>query len=79
MNKSFNQGSWEGIEKWRTDNKLPEKCISYVQSKAEADYVPNLSSLADDGFDLVVAAGYLFEDAMKEVSGKYPEYKILCN
>ena len=74
--KSFNQGSWEGIEKWRTDNKLPEKCISYVQSKAEADYVPNLSSLADDGFDLVVAAGYLFEDAMKEVSGKYPDTKF---
>lgn len=74
--KSFNQGSWEGIEKWRTENNLPEECTTYVQSKAEADYVPNLSSLADDGFDLVVAAGFKFEKAMGEVSPKYPDTKF---
>lgn len=71
--KSFNQGSWEGIQKWAKDNKLSEDCIGYVQSKAEADYVPNLSSMAEDGYNLVVAAGFLFEDAMNDVADKYPD------
>lgn len=75
--KSFNQGSWEGIQKWATENKLdPEACTGYVQSKAEADYVPNLSSLAEDDYDLVIASGYLFKDAMDEVSVKYPDTKF---
>lgn len=77
--KSFNQGSWEGIIKWAEENKLPTengKCIGYVQSKAEADYVPNLSGLAEDGYDLVIAAGFLFDNAIGEVSPKYPDTKF---
>lgn len=72
--KSFNQGSWEGIQKWATENNLDaSKCTGYVQSNAEADYVPNLSSMADEGYDLIIAAGFLFENAMNEVSVKYPD------
>lgn len=74
--KSFNQGSWEGIQKWAKENNLGEDCTSYVQSNAEADYVPNLSSMADNGFDFIIAAGFLFEDSMKEVSKKYPDTKF---
>lgn len=70
--RSFNQSSWEGIQKFAKDNNLSESCISYVESKAEADYVPNLSAMADKGNHLVVAAGFLFSDAVKEVSKNYP-------
>ncbi len=75
--RSFNQASWEGIQKFAKDNSLSESCISYVESKAEADYVTNLSALADKGNHLVVAAGFLFADAMKEVSKNYPNTKFL--
>lgn len=71
--RSFNQGSWEGIQKWATDNNVPENCIGYVQSKAEADYVTNLSTMAEEDYDLVIAAGFLFADAMTEVSEKFPD------
>ncbi|TDW25771.1 nucleoside-binding protein [Breznakia blatticola] len=75
--RSFNQGSWEGIKKFAEDEGLGDDCITYLESKAEADYVSNLTQLSEDGFDLVVAAGYLFEDAMKDVSAQFPETNFL--
>lgn len=77
--KSFNQGSWEGIVKWAEENGYSTengKCIGYVQSSAQADYVPNLSSMAEQGYDLVVAAGYLFVESMEEVAPKFPDTKF---
>lgn len=77
--KSFNQGSWEGIVKWAeekgysTDN---GKCIGYIQSSNEAEYVPNLSNMAENGYNLVIAAGFLFENSMKEVAPKFPDTKF---
>lgn len=43
-----------------------------VQSNAESDYVPNLSSFAQKGYKLVIAVGYLMEDAVKQVAKEYP-------
>ena len=74
--KSFNQSSYEGIKQFAKDNKIDKSCISYVESKSDADYVPNLSQMAEDGNDLVVAAGYLFDKAMGQVSKDYPDTKF---
>ena len=71
--KSFNQGSWEGIKRFAEDNNIDSNCIKYMQSSGEADYDPNLSTLAEEGMDLVVAAGYLFEEAMDAASKKFPD------
>ena len=76
--KSFNQGTWEGIKVFGKENNLKEgQEIKYLQSTAEADYVPNLSTLADEKLDLIIASGFLFENAMGEVAGKYPQQKFL--
>lgn len=75
--RSFNQGSWEGVEKFAEDNKLDKSCYTFLESKTEADYTTNLSTLADDGNDIVIAAGYLFEDAMADVASQYPDTKFL--
>jgi basic membrane protein A and related proteins len=44
-----------------------------VISKAEADYVPNLTTLAKQDYDLVVAVGFLMADALDRVSARYPD------
>lgn len=75
--RSFNQGSWEGVEKFAEDNKLDKNCYTFLESKTEADYTTNLSTLADDGNDIVIAAGYLFVDAMTDVASQYPDTKFL--
>ena len=74
--RSFNQSAWEGLERYAKENGQ-EECISYLQSSAAADYVPNLSTFGDQGTDLIVAVGYLFDDAIKEVAPNYPESKFL--
>lgn len=77
--KSFNQGSWEGIVKWAEEKGYSTengKCIGYVQSSKEAEYVPNISSMADKGYNLVIASGFLFKESMEEVAPKYPDTKF---
>ncbi|VBB40324.1 Membrane lipoprotein TmpC [uncultured Spirochaetota bacterium] len=75
--KSFNQGTWEGIVRFAQDNKLPKANYKYLQSSAEADYVPNLSTFADEGLNLIIAPGFLFEKAMTQVATNYPTRKFL--
>jgi len=63
--KSFNQGTWEGIKRYGAEIGLVEgQGMKYLQSTAEADYVPNLSTFADEKLDLIIAPGFLFAKAM---------------
>lgn len=72
--RSFNQGTWEGILKYAEEKGWTEgEEYTYIQSNEEADYIPNLSAFGDDGYNVVVAAGFLFKDAMTEVSQQYPD------
>jgi basic membrane protein A len=76
--KSFNQGTWEGIARFGEEAKLQKDTgYKYLQSAAEADYIPNLSTFADEKLDLIIAPGFLFEKSMGEVAGKYPDNKFL--
>ena len=44
-----------------------------VVSRSNADYVPNLASLAQQGYDLVIGVGFLMADAVETVAGQFPE------
>jgi basic membrane protein A and related proteins len=45
-------------------------------SKSNADYVPNLSTLAQQKYDLVIAVGFLMADALNTVASKFPQEKF---
>ncbi|HKL47439.1 MAG TPA: BMP family protein [Candidatus Izemoplasmatales bacterium] len=75
--KSFNQGTWEGILRFAEDYDLPEDNRRYLQSSSDADYIPNISAFADEQLDLIVMPGFLFEDALKNASENYPEQNFL--
>lgn len=76
--KSFNQGTWEGIKAYAKENSLKVgEGVKYLQSTAEADYVPNLSTFSDEKLDLIVAPGFLFTNAMLEVATQYPHQHYL--
>ncbi len=78
--KSFNQSAWEGLVRYAEENGFSTEageCINYLQSTSDADYIPNLSNFADQGYDLVIAVGYLFEDAINEVAPLYPDTNFL--
>jgi basic membrane protein A len=45
-------------------------------SKSNADYIPNLTTLAQGKYDLVIAVGFLMADATEKVAGKFPNVKF---
>ena len=47
-----------------------------AESKSAADYIPNLSSFAQQGYTLVIAVGFLMADAVNAVATKFPNVKF---
>jgi basic membrane protein A len=45
-------------------------------SKSNADYVPNLTTLAQQKYDLIVPVGFLMADAVNTVASKFPNAKF---
>ncbi len=71
--KSFNQGTWEGAKAFSEEFNTEAK---YLQSETEADYIPNLSTFADEQLDLIVAPGFMFTEAVSKVGEDFPDQKI---
>ncbi|MCX6361158.1 MAG: BMP family ABC transporter substrate-binding protein [Armatimonadetes bacterium] len=71
--QSFNASAWAGLKKAIDEGVVEGR---YIESKEQSDYQTNLSSLAEQGYKLVFAVGYLMEDALKEVAGRHPETKF---
>jgi basic membrane protein A and related proteins len=68
--RSFNQLANEGVERAKSELGVDVKVLT---SKSDADYVPNLSSLAQQKYDLVIGVGFLMSDAMNTVATKFPD------
>ena len=68
--RSFNFLANKGLE--RAQDELGVKG-RVVISKSEADYVPNLTTLAKQDYDLVIAVGFLMAAALEKVSVRYPD------
>jgi basic membrane protein A and related proteins len=71
--RSFNQLANAGLEKAQSELGVEGRVLT---SKANSDYVPNLSSLAQQKYDLVVGVGFLMADAMNTVATKFPDTKF---
>ncbi|RLC76177.1 MAG: sugar-binding protein, partial [Chloroflexi bacterium] len=68
---SFNDMAFKGGEEAEKD--FGVKMVELI-SKAEADYVPNLTTAAKDpDVKLIVGVGFLLSDALAEVAQKYPD------
>src|SRR5690348_1740366 len=61
--RSFNAAAWAGMQAASKQNSNIK--VDYVQSRAEADYGPNLNGYVQQKCDLVVAVGGLMGDATK--------------
>jgi basic membrane protein A len=70
---SFNQSAWEGLQQVGEEFGIT---IDYAESKADADYIPNLNRFVKDGFDLTWGIGFLMADSIAEVANANPESKL---
>jgi basic membrane protein A len=67
--KSFNYLANLGLERAKTEFKFKS---SVIESKSGDDYVPNLTNFASKNYDLVIAVGFLMQQAVGTVSGQFP-------
>jgi basic membrane protein A and related proteins len=74
--KSFNQGTWEGVVKAGKDFKLETKYLK-PSGTTEADYVKEIGNLYDAGFKFIVTPGFKFESAILIAQDKYPDAKFV--
>ncbi len=68
--RGFNQFAYEGLKQAKTELGVE---IRVAQSDSNADYVPNLSTLARQGYDLVIAVGFLTGDATHQIAEQFPD------
>ncbi len=67
--KSFNDSANRGLQ-WAKSQLGAH--VTILQSRAVTDYEPNLSTLADQGNDLIFAIGFLMHDSLNDVAQRYP-------
>lgn len=74
--KSFNEGAWNGVKEYAEANK-----ISYAYYRpaedSQAARVETIENAIANGAKVVVCPGYLFETAIYEVQGTYPNVNFL--
>ena len=68
--RSFNFLANRGLERARRELGVEGRVLA---SRSDADYVPNLASLAKADYDLVVAVGFLMAEALEQVAARYPD------
>jgi len=74
--KSFNQGAWEGLEKYAKEKKITYK---YYQPSEKTDvaYVAAIKLAVSGGAKVVVTPGYLFSPAILQSQDLFPTVKFV--
>ncbi|MEA2576179.1 MAG: basic rane protein [Chloroflexia bacterium] len=68
--KSFNQGSWEGVEKAGKDLGLE---TNYIETSDPKDYDKNIQQFVDQGYDVVVTVGFALGEATTKAAQANPK------
>jgi basic membrane protein A len=68
--RSFNQSALEGLQRAEDELGITGRP---VESRQTSDYVPNLSSLAREGFDLTIGVGFLLAEAVNTTAKRFPD------
>jgi basic membrane protein A len=70
---SFNTTQWNGVLRAQEELGIEAQ---FIQSDEASQYEPNLTEFASQGYDLVIAAGFLLGGAVANVAAQYPDVKF---
>lgn len=74
--KSFNAASWAGMQRADADFHLGPNSVRYIEAHTPADYQTNLEAFASQGYNVVFAGSYSFDDALAAVAPQFPNTKF---
>lgn len=70
---SFNQTSWEGLQKAKKDFGVT---VKYLESATDADFSPNIETFIDEEYDLIICVGYKLDNALRAAAEANPDQKF---
>jgi basic membrane protein A len=68
--RGFNSLANQGLEQAAAEMGVETRVL---ESKSDADYIPNLSTLAEDGYDLIISVGFLMGEATHQAAEAFPD------
>jgi basic membrane protein A len=68
--RGFNSLANQGLERGASELGVETRVL---ESQSDADYVPNLSECATQGFDLIISVGFLMGQATEDAAGQFPD------
>jgi basic membrane protein A len=68
--RGFNSLANQGLEKAADELGVETRVL---ESKSDADYIPNLSQLAEEGYDLIISVGFLMGEATEKAAKEFPD------
>lgn len=74
--KSFNQGSWEGMRDFAVDNGITHKYYQPTE-KSTAAYLSAIELAVRGGAKVIVTPGFLFEEPIFIAQDKYPDIHFI--
>lgn len=74
--KSFNQGTWEGIVAYAEENDITHKYYKPTEQSTDA-YLAAIQLAVEGGAKIVVTPGYLFEEPVTLAQDLYPKVNFI--
>jgi basic membrane protein A len=74
--KSFNQGTWEGIREAADAFDLDTRYLQ-PSGETEADYLVEIANLYDAGYKFIITPGFKFETAIYQAQNRYEDAKFV--
>ena len=71
--RSFNHLAYTGLLRAKSKLKVQTRVLTSAQN---SDYVPNLASLAQQRYNLIIGVGFLMSDAINTVATRFPNQKF---
>jgi basic membrane protein A and related proteins len=68
--RGFNSLANQGLERAAEELGVETRVL---ESKSDADYIPNLSECANEGFDLIFSVGFLMGEATQKAAQQFPD------
>ena len=74
--KSFNQGSWEGLVQYATENNITHKYYQPAEKSTDA-YLDSIALAVEGGAKVIVTPGFLFEEPIFLAQDMYPDVSFI--
>jgi basic membrane protein A len=74
--KSFNQGTWEGVKAYAEENNITHKYYKPAEKTTDA-YIDSIGLAVTGGAKIIVCPGFLFEPAIFVTQDQYPDVKFV--